>query len=100
MTSQDVWVTKDDGSDIVRVAAITAVGRDYNGTITVRLAEGEHATVTLVATDAGHDRDHPPSDFHRQLLRVIAQLADTAEPAIVRPAYEPDDGWHWVIERL
>ena len=49
VTAPDVWIAKDDGSDVIRAAAITAVGRDYNGTITARLADGEGSAVTLVA---------------------------------------------------
>ena len=41
MTAPDVWVAKDDGSDLVRAEAIAAVGRDYNGNVTVRLAGGD-----------------------------------------------------------
>ena len=49
MDARTVWVAKDDGSDIVRADSIAAVGRDYNGNITVRLAGGESSAVTLVA---------------------------------------------------
>ena len=43
----DVWVAKDDGSDIVRATAVVGVGIDYDGNITVRLGHGDGATVTL-----------------------------------------------------
>ena len=33
MEASDVWVAKDDGSDIVRATAIVGVGIDYNGNI-------------------------------------------------------------------
>ena len=49
MNAADVWLAKDDGGDIVRVAAIAAVGRDYNGNVTARLSGGEQPVVTLVA---------------------------------------------------
>ncbi|MGH3273935.1 MAG: hypothetical protein ACRDNZ_06360 [Streptosporangiaceae bacterium] len=97
MSSNDVWVARDDGSDIVRVAAIVAVGRDYNGNITARLAGCEHATMTLVL-DAPHDHAHTPDDFHRQLLKVVAELSDTAESAIVRPVHDAKRGWRWLVE--
>ena len=42
MSASDVWVAKDDGSDIIRAASIVAVGRDYNGNVTVRLAAGSN----------------------------------------------------------
>jgi hypothetical protein len=94
MAAPDVWVAKDDGSDIVRATAIAGVGRDYNGNVTVRLTGGSQAVVTLVA-DAGHDGPHTPQDFHLQLLRVITELSDTAEAAIVRPVHEEPHGWIW-----
>ena len=34
MEAPDVWVAKDDGSDVIRATAIVGVGIDYNGNIT------------------------------------------------------------------
>ena len=34
MSARDVWVSKDDSSDIVRAESIAGVGRDYNGNVT------------------------------------------------------------------
>ena len=99
MTAPAVWVAKDDGTDIVRAGAIAAVGRDYNGNVTVRLSGGEQAVVTLVL-DQPHDGGHTPADFHLQLLRVVAELADAAQPAIIRPVHDEQQGWRWVTERL
>ncbi len=99
MSAPDVWVVKDDGGDIVRATAIAAVGRDYNGNITVRLLGGDQALITIVV---GHspDHSHTPEDFHRQLVKVISGLSDTAEPAVVRPSHDPERGWQWQVERL
>lgn len=93
-----VWVAKDDGSDIIRADAIAGVGRDYSGHITARLAGGEGSAVTLVAP--GSAVPSTPEDFHRQLIRIAAELRDTAEPSIVRPVWDQNDGWQWVSERL
>jgi hypothetical protein len=93
-----VWVAKDDGSDIIRADAIMGVGRDYNGHITARLAGGERSVVTLVAP--GSAAASTPEAFHRQLIRIAAQLRDTAEPSIVRPVWDEGNGWQWVTERL
>jgi hypothetical protein len=93
-----VWVAKDDGSDIVRADAIAAVGRDYNGNITARLAGGEGSAVTLVAPAAGDPAT--PEDFHRRLIRIVAELTHSAEASVVRPAWAEDTGWQWVNERL
>jgi hypothetical protein len=97
MAEPDVWVAKADGSDIIRATSIVGVGRDYNGNVTVRLAGGEQAVVTLVTEGGSHGT---PEDFHLQLLRVITELSDTAEPAIVRPALVEPHGWAWRSERL
>jgi hypothetical protein len=91
-------VAKDDGSDLVRAEAIVAVGRDYTGTITVRLGGGEGSAVTLV-TVVSHEGKHTPEDFHRQLLRVMAQLSDAAQAAVVRPVWN-EHGWQWAPEPL
>ena len=99
MAAPDVWIVKDDGSDIIRAAAIAAVGRDYNGKITARLFGGEQAVVTLVQ-DQGHEHGPTPDDFHRQLLKVVSELSDTAEAAIIRPVHDPGQGWRWLTERL
>lgn len=95
----DVWVAKDDGTDIVRAAAIVAVGRDYNGNVTVRLAGGEGTAVTLVAV-APHEGRHTPEDFHRQLIQVVSQLSDAAGAAVVHPVCGEPQGWHWVTAPL
>jgi hypothetical protein len=99
MAAPKVWVAKDDGSDLVRAEAIVAVGRDYTGTVTVRLnGGGEGSAVTLVAV-ASHEGKHTPDDFHRQLVRAVAQLADAAEATVVSPVWD-DEGWRWATEPL
>ena len=100
MPAPDVWVAKDDGSEIVRAGAIAAVGRDHNGTVTARLSGGgEGSAVTLVAV-APHEGKHTPDGFDRQLIRVVAQLSDAAGAALVRPVWDEPQGWHWVTEPL
>jgi hypothetical protein len=98
MAAPDVWVAKDDGSDLIRAETIVAVGRDYTGTVTIRLGDGEGSAVTLV-TVVSHEGKHTPEDFHRQLIRVVAQLSDTAQGAVVRPVWD-DHGWNWATEPL
>jgi hypothetical protein len=98
MVAPEVWVAKEDGSDLVRAEAIVGVGRDYTGTVTARLAGGEGSAVTLV-TVASHEGKHTPDDFHRQLVRAVAQLADAAQAAVVSPVWD-DDGWRWATEPL
>lgn len=98
MAAPEVWVGKDDGSELVRAGTIAAVSRDYTGTVTIRLAGGEQPTVALV-TVASHEGKHTPDDFHRQLLRAMAQLTDAAQAAVVRPVWD-DRGWRWANEPL
>jgi hypothetical protein len=99
VTAQVVWVAKDDGSDIIRADTIAGVGRDYNGNITARLAGGEGSTVTLV-TPGPSDGPHTPEDFHRQLVKVVAQLSHTAEATMVRPVCDETHGWRWTSEPI
>lgn len=99
MAAPDVWIAKDDGSDIIRAATVASVGRDYNGNITARVSGCDQAAVTLVQ-DHGHDHGRTPDNFHRQLLKVVAELQDGAESAIVRPVHDAEHGWRWVSERL
>ena len=98
MAAPEVWVAKDDGSDLIRAEAIVAVGRDYNGTITIRLNSGEGSAMTLVAV-ASHEGKHTPHDFHRQLVRVVAELADAAQATVVSPVWD-DHAWRWATEPL
>jgi hypothetical protein len=70
MSAAEVWVANDDGSDIVRVAAIAVVGRDHNGNFTARLSGGEQTVVTLVA----HHGPPTPDDFHLQLVDDLPAL--------------------------
>jgi hypothetical protein len=94
----EIWVAKDDGTELVRARTIAAVSRDYTGTVTVRLSGGEQSAVTLVTVVAPQGK-HTPDDFHRQLIRAVAQLADAAQAAVVRPVWD-EQGWSWATEAL
>jgi hypothetical protein len=96
--ARTVWVAKDDGSDIIRADAIAGVGRDYNGNITARLAGGEGSAVTLVAPDS--EGPPTPLDFHRQLIRLAAELSYGAEANVVRPLIDEEHGWRWINEPI
>jgi hypothetical protein len=98
VNARTVWVAKDDGSDIIRADAIAGVGRDYNSYITARLAGGEDSAVTLVAPASG--APSTPEDFHRQLIKIAAELSHAAEATVVRPVHDEQNGWHWVNEPL
>jgi len=98
MAVVDVWVAKDDGSEIIRAREIAAVSLDYDGNVTARLA-GDTALVTLVRCRA-HQDERRPADFHRELLQVVAQLTDSSGAHLVRPVHDESRGWVWISERL
>ena len=95
----DVWVAKDDGTEIIRARDIAAVSLDYNGNVTARLAGGDVALVTLVAHRTHHD-EHRPEQFHRELIRVLAELSDASGAHLVRPVRHEARGWEWISEQL
>jgi hypothetical protein len=99
MDARDLWVANDDGTDLIRAREIAAVGLDYDGNVTARLAGHESMVVTLVAHRTHRD-EHKPGDLHRQLLRVMAELGDSAAAHIVRPVHDESRGWEWVSEPL
>jgi hypothetical protein len=99
MDAPDVWVGADDGRGIVRAAAITWVGIDRVGDITARLGHADGAIVTLVNRKSEPDAD-PAEDFHRQLIRIIAQLSDASGAFLVRPVHDEVHGWQWLPEPL
>jgi len=99
MDTPHVWVARADGSDIVRAEAIVGVGVDLHGNITARVAGGDRASVTLVASDT-RDGPHVPDGFHRELIRILAELSDAAGAFIVRPSFDERHGWRWINEPL
>lgn len=99
MDAPDVWVAKDDETEIIRAREIATVNLDYDGNVTARLAGGDAALVTLARGRTRHD-EHRPGDFHRELLRVVAQLSDSPGAHLVRPVHDESRGWMWVSEPL
>ena len=95
----EVWIAKDDGTELVRARDIAVVTLDYNGNVTVRLSAVDGAVVTLVAHRA-HQEEHRPGDLHRQLIRVLAELSDAAGAFLVRAVHDETRGWQWVTEPL
>jgi hypothetical protein len=99
MEPSEVWVAKDDGTEIVRAREIAAISVDYNGAVTARLAGGEVAVVTLVAGRT-HDDEDRPADFHHKLLHEITQLSHSSGAHLLRPVHDQQHGWRWVSELL
>jgi hypothetical protein len=94
-----VWVANNDGTEIVRAGDISVASLDYDGNVNVRLAVADGAVVTVVAHRA-HREERRPDDFHRQLIRVIAELSDAAGAFLVRAVHDETRGWQWVTEPL
>lgn len=94
-TPPQVWILAEAG-DIVRADAIVAVRLDTDGAVSARVRGEAKATVTLVAHTAGVP---VPEDFHRQMIRAIAELADASGAQLVR-AHHDDGGWRWTAEPL
>ena len=85
-----VWVADQDGRALIRADAIVAVGH-AGGQVTARLAAVNEPEV-LLAT--GSDDAPVPDDFHRQLIRAVAESADAGGAQLIRA--HGDDGWRWV----
>jgi hypothetical protein len=99
MEATDVWVANDEGTEIVRARDIAAASLDYDGNVTVRLTGADGAVVTIAGHRTHHEQQRP-DDFHRQLVRVIAELSDAAGPFLVRAVNHEARGWQWVSEPL
>ncbi|MQA88374.1 MAG: hypothetical protein GEV03_28100, partial [Streptosporangiales bacterium] len=74
-TGPEVWVATSDGGGLVRADAIVAVQLDDDGVVLAQLADEAGAVVTLVAGSRGTPT---PTDFHRQMIRAVAELADAS----------------------
>ena len=99
MDATDVWVANDEGTEIVRARDIAGASLDYDGNVTVRLIGADGAVVTI-AGHRTHHEEHRPGDFHRQLIRLIAELSDGAGAFLVRAVHHETRGWQWVSEPL
>ena len=99
MEVTDVWVANDEGTEIVRARDIVGASLDYDGNVTVRMTGGDGAVVTIVGHRT-HQEEQRPDDFHRQLVRVIAELSDAAGAFLVRAVHHETRGWQWISEPL
>jgi hypothetical protein len=99
MDATDVWVANDEGTEIIRARDIADASLDYDGNVTVRLASADGAVATI-AGHRTHHEEHRPGDFHRQLIRVIAELPDGAGAFLVRAVHHETRGWQWLSEPL
>jgi hypothetical protein len=95
----NVWVANDEGTEIIRAREIACASLDYDGNVTVRLTSADGAAVTIAGHRTRHEKRRP-EDFHRQLIRIIAELSDAAGAFLVRAAHDDTRGWQWVSEPL
>jgi len=96
---KDVWISNDEGTEIVRARDIVSASLDYDGNVTVRMAGGAGTAVMVAGRRTNHD-EHRPDDFHRQLIRMVAELSDAAGAFLVRAVYQEANGWLWTSESL
>ncbi|MFC5752329.1 hypothetical protein [Actinomadura rugatobispora] len=95
-TVTEVWVECHDGRDLVRADAIVMLRLDEAGRLTAQLRDEARVSVTFLE---GSSRGRPPGDFHRRLVRAVAELADSSGAQLVR-AHHDGEVWRWVSEPL
>ncbi|SEG78599.1 hypothetical protein SAMN04489712_11298 [Thermomonospora echinospora] len=91
----EVWIATADGRDMVRADAIVVVRLDGER-LTAQLRDESKQTVTLIDGVTGAN---PPADFHRRLVRTVAELAESSGAQLVRAVCD-EKGWRWVTEPL
>jgi hypothetical protein len=91
----DIWIATSDGRNMIRADAIVVVRMDRDR-VTAQLHDEAKVTVTLVDGSVGV---HPPDDFHRDLIHLIAELADSSAAQLVQPCHD-ERGWRWTTEPL
>jgi hypothetical protein len=93
----EVWISAADGCDMIRADAIVILRMDKTGRLTAQLRDEARVNVTLL--EGSSSGAHPPADFHRQLIRMIVELADSSGARLVR-AQHADGAWRWTSEPL
>jgi hypothetical protein len=96
VTVPGVWIAAGGGRDIVRADAIVMLRLDATGRLTAQLRDDAKVSVTLLE---GSAETQPPEDFHRQMIRAVAQLADSSGAHLVR-AHLEGGVWRWRSELL
>ncbi|GAA0587332.1 hypothetical protein [Actinomadura livida] len=93
-TVPEVWIEAGGGQDMVRADMIVVLRLDETGRLTAQLRDEARVSVTLLEGSAD---PRPPDDFHRRLIRTVAELGRTGGAQLVRARHD-GDGWHWVSE--
>jgi hypothetical protein len=94
-TTPQVWMMTSDGCGLIRADAIVVV-QLRDGKVIAQLSDAAQAAIPLAVDTAGASM---PADFHRQMIRTVAELADASGAQFVR-AHHDDHGWRWVTEPL
>jgi hypothetical protein len=81
---------------LVRADAIVMLRLDETGRLTAQLRDDAKVSVPLLEGASGA---HPPDDFHRRLIRAVAELADSSGAQLVRAKHE-DGVWRWISEPI
>ncbi|WP_030170205.1 hypothetical protein [Spirillospora albida] len=95
-TTPEVWIEAGGGHDMVRADAIVMLRLDETGRLTAQLRDDAKVSVTLLEGSPGSG---PPADFHRRMVRAVAELADASGAQLVRARHE-GGAWRWVTEPL
>ena len=87
----DVRIVNDDGSEIVRAREIAVASLELRREHHVRVGRWRRRGRDDRRKPAHHD-EHRPDYFHRQLVRVIAELSDAAGAFLVQAAHDDKRG--------
>ena len=94
-TTPNVWIATYDGRDMIRADAIVVIRMDGDR-VTAQLHDEARVSVSLVD---GTNGPHPPADFHRRLVKIIAELAEASGGQLVQAVCD-DHTWHWSVEAI
>ncbi|MEV0664698.1 hypothetical protein ACIBI3_32035 [Actinomadura luteofluorescens] len=95
-SAPEVWISAGEG-DLIRADAIVVLRLDRTGRLTVQLRDEAKVSVSLLEGASSDGR--PPADFHRRLVRMIAEVADSGSAQLIS-ARRVDGGWRWISEPL
>lgn len=77
---------------MIRADAIVMLRLDTTGRLTAQLRDAAGVNVTLLEDVSGGGR--PPADFHRRLIRKVAELGDSSGAQLVGTQCE-DGAWRY-----
>lgn len=97
-TEPEIWIEAADGHDLVRADVIVMLRLDETGRLTAQLRDDARVSVPLLEGPSGV---RPPDDFHRRLLRTIADLDDGDRHGTwLAKARRDGESWSWAVEPI